>query len=36
MPQEAELLYLVFLIMLTLFVHLVLKWTSPKLSSPVH
>jgi hypothetical protein len=34
MPQETELLYLVLLVMLTLIVHLLLKWTAPKASSP--
>jgi hypothetical protein len=36
MAQEAELLYLVLLVMLTLIVHLLLKWTTPKGPSPVH
>ena len=30
MRQETELLYLVLLVMLTLIVHLRLKWTAPK------
>jgi hypothetical protein len=34
MPHETELLYLVLLVMLTLIVHLLLKWTEPKASSP--
>lgn len=30
MPQETELLYLVLLIMLTLIIDLILRWTTPK------
>jgi hypothetical protein len=30
MPQETELLYLVLLVMLTLIIDLIFKWTTPK------
>jgi hypothetical protein len=30
MPQETELLYLVLLLMLTLIIDLILRWTTPK------